>query len=246
MPSIPNLGIKNIKPVRADAWLINPPVVRNIDVPVTVNIGTPIVLLPGCVNTHSLSNKSKTILEDDSNGVKIFCDANTPAFTPLDYDPGYKFPEPKPASVPPYKNPEAQKSDESIVNPEIKPAGIPSNIPTAENKKEEKITEEESDESIVIKTEVKGSPEVTSSFLPTPQQVATTATIAFVATSSALLAKPAASILLKLIKPTIKKIQKKVLNSLGKKTKVESLSERVQAQRVRNQAVRELRVALKK
>ena len=88
MPSIPNLGIKNIKPVRADAWLIKPPVVRNIDVPVTVNIGTPIVLLPGCVNTHSLSNKSKTILEDDSNGAKIFCDANTPAFTPLDYNPG--------------------------------------------------------------------------------------------------------------------------------------------------------------
>ena len=139
MPSIPNLGIKNIEPVRADAWLIKPPVVKNIDVPVTVNIGTPVVLLPGCVNTHSLSNKSKTILQDDSNGAKIFCDANTPAFTPLDYDPGYKFPEPKPAPVPPYKNPDAQKSNESIVNPERKPAGIPSHIPTAANKKEEKI-----------------------------------------------------------------------------------------------------------
>ena len=51
-------------------------------------------------------------------------------------------------------------------------------------------------------------------YLPSPQVVTTTATIAVVATSSALLAKPLADLLLKVVKPVVKKaigaIQKKI------------------------------------
>ena len=70
MPDIPNIGIRGIQPVKIHSWLIQPPVVSAIEVPVTVNIGTPVVLLPGCVTSHPLSNKSKTIAEDDPKGVK--------------------------------------------------------------------------------------------------------------------------------------------------------------------------------
>jgi hypothetical protein len=83
-------------------------------------------------------------------------------------------------------------------------------------------------------------------FLPAPQQVTTTASIAIVATSAALLAKPLADLLLKLVKPVVKKTQKKLFDVLGKKTKVESVRERVLAQRDRNRALLALRRSLKK
>ena len=62
-----------------------------------------------------------------------------------------------------------------------------------------------------------------------------------VATTSALLAKPLADLLLKLIKPTIKKIITKLKTMIGKKVKVESLRERRGQQRSRNKAVRILK-----
>ena len=73
----------------------------------------------------------------------------------------------------------------------------------------------------------------------------TTGSIALVATSSALLAKPFADILLKVVKPTVKKVVKKVAAIRGKKPKVLSLSERIVEQRVRNTAIKQLRQALK-
>ena len=41
MPDIPNVGIRGIQPVKIHSWMIQPPVVSAIEVPVTVNIGTP-------------------------------------------------------------------------------------------------------------------------------------------------------------------------------------------------------------
>ena len=67
--------------------------------------------------------------------------------------------------------------------------------------------------------------------------VITTGGIAVVATTSALLAKPFADILLKVIKPTVKKVLKKVAQIRGKKPKVESVRERRAEQRQRNEAI---------
>ena len=71
--------------------------------------------------------------------------------------------------------------------------------------------------------------------------VTTTASIAVVATSSALLAKPLADLLLKVVKPTVKKVLKKVATLRGKKIPVQSVRERLAEQRQRNQAVKTLR-----
>ena len=71
-------------------------------------------------------------------------------------------------------------------------------------------------------------------FLPAPQVAATTAAIAVVATSSALLAKPLADLLLKIVKPAVKKAIAKVQKILGKKEKVLSLRERKLKQKEAN------------
>ena len=81
--------------------------------------------------------------------------------------------------------------------------------------------------------------------MPAPEAATTTAAIALVATTSALLAKPVADILLRVIKPTIKKVVKKIASIRGKKLPVLSLSDRRAEQRDRNRAIRQLRSALK-
>ena len=71
--------------------------------------------------------------------------------------------------------------------------------------------------------------------------VTTTASIAVVATSSALLAKPLADLVLKAVKPTVKKVMKKIASLRGKKLPVLSRSEKIAEQRVRNHAIRKLK-----
>ena len=240
MPDIPNIGIRGIQPVKIHSWLIQPPVVNAIEVPVTVNIGTPIVLLPGCVKSHPLSNKSKTITEDDPKGVKTYCDANAPSFTPLDYTPEdliYTSETPAPAYKP--------EAPELPSTPEI-PTDLPKTTEPSAEQNEEAPKKQAEAESETIATQPVEAKATLTDFLPSPQQVTTTASIAVVATSAALLAKPLADLLLKLVKPAVKKVMKKISALRGKPQKMESLQERRLAQRDRNRALRELRRALKK
>jgi hypothetical protein len=81
--------------------------------------------------------------------------------------------------------------------------------------------------------------------LPSPGTVMTTGGIAVVATASALAAKPLADILLKVIKPTVKKVMKKIAKIRGKSVPVLSVAERQAEQRERTEAIRALRSALK-
>ena len=75
--------------------------------------------------------------------------------------------------------------------------------------------------------------------------ITVTASIAVVATTSALLAKPLADLLLKVVKPVTKKVVKKIATLRGKKPPVLSAAERKSEQRDRNRAIKILRSALK-
>ena len=77
--------------------------------------------------------------------------------------------------------------------------------------------------------------------LPSPAMVTATASIAVVATTSALLAKPLADLVLKAVKPTVKKVLKKIASLRGKKLPVQSRSEKISEQRVRNHAITKLK-----
>ena len=78
----------------------------------------------------------------------------------------------------------------------------------------------------------------TEQYLPAPQVIASTAGIAAVATTSALLAKPIADLLLKVVKPLVKKAIKKIAAKLGKHQQHYSVSERREIQRELSQAIR--------
>ena len=55
--------------------------------PATVNIGQPIIDMPGCVETHEFSDRSNTIIKDDEDNVLVFCDAEVPSYDAMDYEP---------------------------------------------------------------------------------------------------------------------------------------------------------------
>ena len=80
--------------------------------------------------------------------------------------------------------------------------------------------------------------------IPPASTITTTASIAVVATTSALLAKPFADILLRVVKPVTKKIIKKIASIRGKKIKGFDLMERRAEQRDRNQAIKSLRACV--
>ena len=55
--------------------------------PVVVNIGVPVVDIPGCVEAHESNNKSKTVGQDDEKGLVTYCDAGIPSYNPINFEP---------------------------------------------------------------------------------------------------------------------------------------------------------------
>ena len=233
--------------------------------PVSLNLGTPIIDLPGCVEYNRANKESKNLVDDDPKGNVVLCDGSMPSFNPIDFEPEQIVPT-KEAKVPVIPNTETSKKEkkedtnENTETPTAPTGEIPTNTsniicppreaPVVGTKVEggkKKISgyEIQNNRCVTLYEEVPIINQVVGS-LPSAGAVTTTASIAVVATSSALLAKPLADLLLKVIKPTIKTLMKKLQKLRGKPPKIESLSERRIAQKDRNQAIRALRTALKK
>ena len=187
-------------------------------VPVTVDIGKPIVDVPGCVEVHPENKypdgtKNKQLAKDDDT--ITYCDADTPSFDAMDYTPEQLIitrEVPPPAVEPP---PDPPKS------PEVKPPNIPegeTECPAPNQPRVGDLTQ--NGEEKVIGHELQGTTCVVlyepttpvEKFLPTTNQVSVTASIAVVATASA----AATPFLLRLIKPIIKKLTTTVQKKLGK------------------------------
>ena len=56
--------------------------------PVTLDLGFPIVNVPGCVESHSQnSTKNNNLIENDPKGTITYCDAGVPSYDPLQFEP---------------------------------------------------------------------------------------------------------------------------------------------------------------
>ena len=245
-------------------WVQNSPQAIPISVPVTTVIGVPIVNMPGCVKIHKENNKrdpskNKMLVDDDPKGNTVLCDAGAPYYEPPNYD--YRDltwqtitqeqPEPEgvdtgdppaPDLDTPEPPPTPPTGAEDVECPPLNARRIGDlNTKGDERVKEYKLTPDGK----ICETIWEPVPTI-EQFLPSIPTVTTTASIAAVATTSALLAKPLADLLLKVVKPVVKKVIAKVNALRGKQEKRLSVQERVLAQRDRNRAVMELRKALKK
>jgi hypothetical protein len=257
------IGVNKIADARV--WVNDAPSVIPPTVPVTEVIGTPVVNMPGCVKVHKENvkerNRNKMLVDDDPKGNTVLCDAGAPYYQPADYD--YRGLSWQTVYNESDEVPEGVDTGEPPPAPEIE-APRPPETPgeTAENvecpppnaRRIGDLNQAGTEKVIGYKLTPDGkicetqweTLGFTEQYLPSVPVVATTATIALVATSSALLAKPLADLLLKVVKPVIKKVVAKVKKIMGKSDPVLSTRERMLAQRDRNRAIMELRKTLKK
>ena len=248
-----NIRIREIGIPELPKWMTSePPQALPIYPPVTSEIGTPIVNIPGCVEAHKENNKNVGLKEEDPEGVMTLCDAGTPSFSPIEYDPNkleYTTEAPEPPPIKPPKAPESPQTK----TPEVPKKTTPKvECPTREQQLKNPVGKILEGNKKVVGYEVVGKeclmvtenltiPDQIVGNIPNAGAVTATASIAVVATTSALLAKPLADLLLKVVKPAVKKVLKKVATLRGKKIPVQSRGERLAEQRQRNQAVKALR-----
>ena len=254
-----NVNISDIRNLNINVmpdWMVNPPQALPAYPPVTTQVGVPIVNIPGCVESHRDSSENQTLKEEDRDGVQVFCDAGTPSFNPIDYDPNRLEVTTKSPPPPPYKAPEAKPppTPEAPAPPKTDTplAECPSRAQELKNpvgkilEGNKKITRYETvGKECLPVFENLNIPDQIVQNIPSAGMITVTASIAVVATTSALLAKPLADLLLKVVKPVTKKVVKKIAALRGKKPPVLSESERKASQRDRNRAIKVLRSALK-
>ena len=224
-------------------WETRTPHAQQLEVPVVVNIGKPIVDMPGCVkvnkeNVKNPRNKNKELVNDDPKQNVVLCDGGMPYYEPPDYQQNRLTW----TTVTP-KQPEADginSETPDVPTPEL--PGAPTIPPTTSEEKEcpgpgdlrvgdyatsgnEKVIGHEWNDDQTKCITLWEDVGVVEKYLPSPQIVSTTATIAVVATSSALLAKPIADLLMKVVKPVVKKLMAKVQKILGKTPRKPTLME---------------------
>jgi len=155
----------------------------------TIYIGVPIINIPGCVQAHKDGKKNKVLKDDDPDGTQVFCDGETPSFNPIEYTPEDLIIIQE-APPPPVSNTE---------QPPLETPPIPEIPKTTEDK--EVLTTEEQPTTWV------------EEYLPSPAEISTTTSIAVIATGAA----AATPLLLRVVKPVIKKLWTSIQKKLGKK-----------------------------
>ena len=221
--------------------------------PVVVNIGVPVVNIPGCVEaTETNSAKNNQLREDDPNGLVTYCDSGVPSFNPLSFEPNQMI-----MTGPPEVD---NRTPDKPTSPEIKtntppppPSTAKIECPTPAQKEQEPVGTlvegfrkivtgyELIDKTCVQITEPVSLPTQILAGLPSGGQISQVGGIAVIATTSALIAKPLADLLLKAVRPAVKKVMKKIATLRGKKPPILSSGERRAEQRQMNEAVRVLR-----
>ena len=222
--NIPNIAIPKFG--TNDVWLNDVPFVPNNDPPVTLQLGFPIVDMPGCVTMHK-DNKDhvtgrsfdKDLVNQDPKGTTTLCPhGEYPTYDAMDYEPEQLIIQretpPPPVSPPPEVEP-PQPPDTSNVGGKEKeiecPAPNQPRVGDLTQKGDERVVghEIQNGQCVVLYEETTAI----EKYLPSTNQVSTTAAIAVVATASA----AATPLLLRVIKPIIKKATDFVKKKLGKK-----------------------------
>ena len=223
--TIPNVYVPN--------WMTVQPNVDYLIPPVVINIGNPVVDIPGCVKAHRDNKQHKTgipidkdLVKNDSKNAMTLCpDGSYPAYSAMNYEPDQllmtyesKAPPVAPPPEPDLNTPETPSIPKTEGDPEC-PGPTSLRIGAVGPNEKEKVVGHElqkTPQGTLICVELYEDINIVEQYLPSAAVATTTATIAVVATSSALLAKPLADLLLKVFKPAIKQAMAKINKLLGK------------------------------
>ena len=231
--NVPNIVIPKFG--TNEVWLNGVPFVPNNDPPVTLQIGFPIVEMPGCVKMHKDNQDhvtrmpfDKDLVNQDEKGSTTLCPhGEYPTYDAMDYTPEQLIIQ-RETPAPPVEPP-----------PEIEPPEIPD---TGNIGGEEEIAcpgpgqlrvgdiTQSGDERVVGhelspdgKTCVTLYEDTTpiEKFLPSTNQATTTLAVAVIATAGA----AATPLILRVVKPILKKLWDTIQKKLGKKVEVPTRAE---------------------
>ena len=232
MEPIKEINIQSISIPQTRSWMYEIPAVPNNDPPVTLQLGFPIVELPGCVEAHP-DNKigasnlplDRNLVNDDPSGMTILCpNGEYPSYDAMNYEPGRVVqtvaPPPPPVAPP---APELPNTGDIVPPSKEVPCPGPGQLRVGD------VTQS-GDERVIGhrlledgKTcETLYEPTTTlEKYVPPVNQISTVTALAVVATAGA----AATPLLIRIIRPVVKKIWATIQKKLGKDVKRLSLSE---------------------
>ena len=226
--NIPNITIRQIG---SRSWMYQIPSVPNNDPPVTLQLGFPIVELPGCVEAHQ-DNKigasylplDRDLVNDDPNGVTILCpNGEYPSYDALNFEPEQIIPTtpaPPPPVAPPA--PEIPPTGDLVTDKET-PCPGPSQLRVGDltQSGDERVIGHRLLEDGKTCETLYEPTSVVEKYLPPLNQTSTVTALAVVATAGA----AATPLLIRIIRPVVKKIWAKIQKKLGKEVKRPSIAE---------------------
>ena len=233
MDPIQEISEVNVRVENTPSWMYTPPAVPNTYVPVTIRLGFPIVNMPGCVEAHP-DNKTqigpnglpldRNLVNDDEAGVKILCpDGQFPSYNPINFEPEQVIPTV--AAAPPPVSPPAPEIPDtgSIVTDEETPCPGPGQLRVGDvtQSGDERVIGHRLLEDGKTCETLYESTSVLEKYLPPLNQASTVTALAVVATAGA----AATPLLIRIIKPVVKKIWAKIQKKLGKEVKRLTLAE---------------------
>ena len=235
MEPIQDIGVPfiTIPQVKQRDWIYGIPFIPNNDPPVTLQIGFPIVDMPGCVKMHKDNQDhvtrlpfDKDLVNQDEKGSTTLCPhGEYPSYDAMDYQPEQLLitretppPEVAPPPTPPEFKPDAIPETEQEV---ACPGPGQLRVGDITQSGDERVTGHEL--SADGKTCVTLYEDTTAAekFLPSVNQSTTTVAIAVLATAGA----AATPLLLRIIKPAIKKLTTTIQKKFGKEPPKLSRSE---------------------
>ena len=233
IPHIPLIRTNNIPRIVVPNWQQYERSVDHLVPPVVLNIGNPIVDIPGCVKAHRDNQmhalglpKDKNLVEQDPDRAMILCDAQVPSYDAMNYEPEQLIIT-REAEVPPVTPPPTPPEFEPDAIPDTKQDEVPCPGPgqlrvgdLTQSGDERVVGHQLSEDGKICETLYEPTTAV-EKFLPSTNQATTTVAIAVLATAGA----AATPLLIRIIKPVIKKLWTTIQKKLGKDVKRLSMSE---------------------
>ena len=232
--NIPNITIPNVV-VSNQQWIYGIPSIPSNHPPVTLQIGFPIVEIPGCVKMHQ-DNKNhvsklpfdKDLVNQDEKGTTTLCPhGEYPTYEAMEYTPEQLIIQretpPPPVSPPPEIEPPEIPDTGNVGGKEEVPCPGPAQLRVGDitqSGDERVVGHRLVDNGKTCETLYEPTTPV-EKFLPSINQTTTTVAIAVVATAGA----AATPLLLRVFKPVITKIWKTIQKKLGKKDQLPTRAE---------------------
>ncbi len=220
---IPKIEIHPVNKPVIRVWQIQPPQSLNIQAPITLQLGFPVIDMPGCVEARKNSRENSALLNNDPKGNVVLCQAEYPSYNAMDYTPEeliyppkgdeQRYPQPP---IPAADPPPTEKIED------CPPPGAAEIGTKIEDGRKEIIAYQLIGNKCITQYKKLTTTQQIINAIPTAPQVVSTTGITLIATSAAL----ATPLLLRVVKPIVKQIINKIKKKLGKPVRALTPSEK--------------------